>query len=158
MKILILLTLFSISIFAQDSIRTNIISHAELMVIKSSAEQISANIKPKSIVELKLSREWNSVKNAFSKNFSKSSLINYKPKEPNFIDTDLFLVLVGSAVLLGATSAYFKLESDILYEKYNGTNNQQKLDKIDRYDLYSGLALGALQINFGYLIYKFLTD
>ena len=30
------------------------------------------------------------------------------------------------------------------------------LDKIDSYDLYSGLALGALEINFGFLIYKFL--
>ena len=32
------------------------------------------------------------------------------------------------------------------------------LNKTDRYDLYSGIALGVMQLNFGFLIYKFLTD
>jgi hypothetical protein len=88
----------------------------------------------------------------------RSSIIQFKEKEPNFIDTDLFLITVGSAIVFGATAAYFKLESDSAYEEYLLTDDKKLLDRTDRYDLYSGLALGALEINFGFLIYKFLTD
>lgn len=151
--------LFTFSIIAQDS------TFVENLVCESS--QILGNnviiledVKiPKSLVELKINRSWK--RNVYANNdnlINKSAIIKYKKREPNFIDTDLFLILVGSAVALGATSAYFKLESDKYYDKYLMTNDKQQLNKVDDYDLYSGLALGALEINFGFLIYKFLTD
>lgn len=156
---IILFLIFTYSILAQDSTNMLNFSLINMSALDYNNKIIIDDSHKKSLVELKLNREWKrkSISN-LNNNFQASAIVNYKPKEPNFIDTDLFLVLVGSAVAFGATAAYFKLESDILYEKYADTNNKSKLEKIDRYDLYSGLALGALEINFGFLIYKFLTD
>jgi len=78
-------------------------------------------------------------------------------REP-FIESTLFKVLVGSALALGATAAYFKLEADKKFDKYIETRNRKYLDDTDRLDIYSGIAFGALQINFGALLYFFLTE
>lgn len=78
-------------------------------------------------------------------------------QEP-FIESTLFKVLVGSALALGATAAYFKLEADKKFDKYIETRNRKYLDDTDRLDIYSGIAFGALQINFGALLYFFLTE
>ena len=158
MRLLVFL-IFTCSIFAQDSAKVFNLSHVSSSSLVSNNELSLVTPTKKSLIELKLNREWKRKSiYGLNNNFQKSSVINYKQKEPNFLDTDLFLVVVGSAVVFGATAAYFKLESDNLYEKYGHTDNKSKLDKIERYDLYSGLALGALEINFGFLIYKFLTD
>lgn len=76
----------------------------------------------------------------------------------SFYKTNLFKILLGSAVTLGGTAAYFKLKADDEFDKYNQTKDQAYLDRTDRYDLISGIAFGALQVNFGMLIYYFLTD
>lgn len=151
--------LFTISVIAQDSLLVENLVCESSQILSSNVIKIEEVKTPKSLVELKINRSWQ--RNVNSKIYpliSKSATIKYQKREPNFIDTDLFLILVGSAVALGATSAYFKLESDKYYDKYLKTNDKQHLNKVDDYDLYSGLALGALEINFGFLIYKFLTD
>lgn len=79
-------------------------------------------------------------------------------QEKRFIETTTFKILIGSAVALGAVSAYFKIKADNNYEEYQQTLNNSYLDKTDKYDLYSGIAFGALQINFGALLYHFLKD
>lgn len=86
--------------------------------------------------------------------------LNYlgRVKQTSFSRTNLFKVLVGSAVALGATAAYFKLKADDNFDKYNSTNDKKYMDNTDRYDLISGVAFGVLQINFGVLIYYFLND
>ncbi|MCB0730702.1 MAG: hypothetical protein KDC88_06685 [Ignavibacteriae bacterium] len=121
-------------------------------------DNFTNKIKPKSISEMKLVRNWKANLDYQKENFYRTSIINIKPKKPKFIDSDLFLIIVGTSVALGATAAYFKLESDKSYEKYLDTNNKTYLNKTDKYDLYSGIALGTLEVNFGFLIYKFLTD
>lgn len=95
-------------------------------------------------------------------NGERYSLINLKyigdENGSSFFKTNLFKILLGTAVTLGGTAAYFKLKADDEYEKYNRTQDAAYLDKTDRYDLISGIAFGALQVNFGLLIYYFLTD
>lgn len=81
-----------------------------------------------------------------------------KAEEESFTSSSLFKILVGSAVALGAASAYFKLKADKEYDKYLDTRRQSHLDETNRLDLYSGIAFGALQINFGALLYFFLFD
>lgn len=76
----------------------------------------------------------------------------------DFFESDLFKILLGSAAALGATAAYFKIQADDKYNDYIRSKNPSVLDEVDRLDLYSGIALGLLQVNFGYLIYKFLSD
>lgn len=95
-------------------------------------------------------------------NGNKYSVVNLEysgPKdEASFFKTNLFKILLGSALTLGGTAAYFKLKADDEYEKYKRTNEAAYLNRTDNYDLVSGIAFGALQINFGLLIYYFLTD
>jgi hypothetical protein len=79
-------------------------------------------------------------------------------KKKPFIKSALFKVLVGSALALGATAAYLKLEADKKFDKYIETRNRNYLDETDRFDIYSGIAFAALQINFGALLYFFLTE
>lgn len=76
----------------------------------------------------------------------------------NFFTSTTFKILIGSAAVLGGISAYFKIKADKKYDDYLNTKNQSTLDEVDRLDLISGISFGLLQINFGYLIYKFLTD
>ncbi|MBN1300226.1 MAG: PEGA domain-containing protein [Melioribacteraceae bacterium] len=81
-----------------------------------------------------------------------------KNKDDSFISSGWFPVLLGTACALGAAAAYYKLEADKNFDKYYKTNNRNLLEKVDKYDMYSGVAFGLLQINFGYLAYKFLFD
>ena len=81
-----------------------------------------------------------------------------KNKTENFFSSSTFKILIGSAAVLGSVAAYFKIKADRKYDDYLQTKNRSTLDEVDRLDLYSGIAFGLLQINFGYLIYKFLTD
>jgi hypothetical protein len=81
-----------------------------------------------------------------------------KPVNKNFLNSDFFKLLVGSAIIFGGTAAYFKLKADDNFDEYNSTNIQRFLDNTRKYDLISGIAFGALQINFAALIYFFLVD
>lgn len=76
----------------------------------------------------------------------------------NFTNSPWFKVLVGTAVGFGATAAYFKLKADNRFDQYNKTKDKTFLDETDKFDLISGVALGALEINFGVLIYYFFFD
>ncbi len=81
-----------------------------------------------------------------------------KNRTESFFSSGTFKILIGSAAVLGGVAAYFKIKADRKYDDYLQTKNRSTLDEVDRLDLYSGIAFGLLQINFGYLIYKFLTD
>jgi hypothetical protein len=79
-------------------------------------------------------------------------------KGESFYETTLFKVLVGTALALGATTAYYKLEADKKFTEYQITGNPDLLEQTDRYDVISGVTFVALQINFGLIIYLFLSD
>ena len=91
-----------------------------------------------------------------SLNFKGESALN--GDKESFFEKDLFKYLVGSIVVLGGTTAYFKLKADNRFEEYQITGERALIDEIDRYDLISGITFTALQINFGILIYYFLID
>ena len=76
----------------------------------------------------------------------------------NFFEGKEFKILAGSIVVLGAVTAYFKLKADDRFSQYQDTGDQSLLDQTRRYDLISGITMGALEINFGVLIYYFLTN
>jgi len=76
----------------------------------------------------------------------------------SFFEKDLFKYLLGGIVVLGGATAYFKLKADDKFEDYQFTGDQKLLDQTRRYDLISGISFTALQINFGLLLYYFLTD
>jgi hypothetical protein len=79
-------------------------------------------------------------------------------KDESFYNTTLFKVLVGTAIALGATTAYYKLEADKKFDEYQVTGDPGLLDQTDRYDIVSGISFVALQINVGLIIYFFLSD
>ncbi|HSP88153.1 MAG TPA: PEGA domain-containing protein [Ignavibacteriaceae bacterium] len=81
-----------------------------------------------------------------------------KIKETSFYERDLFKYLLAGIVVLGGTTAYFKLKADQKFEEYEITGEQKLLDETERYDLISGITFTALQINFGALIYFFLDE
>ena len=76
----------------------------------------------------------------------------------SFYGSPKFLILVGTAVALGAVTAYYKLKADDKFDKYQITGNPDLLDETDKFDLISGITFTAMQIDFGAIIYFFLTE
>jgi len=88
----------------------------------------------------------------FNKSFTNGSSNN------SFLNSTLFKILIGTAVVIGGTSAFYKHRADENFDQYNLSGDKTYLDKTHKYDLISGIAFGALQINFGILVYYFLTE
>lgn len=78
--------------------------------------------------------------------------------QESFFKSNYFNLLLGSAALLGGVAAYLKLKADDKFDLYQSTGDLKYLDETRKYDLYSGVGFGLLQINFGILIYNLLTD
>ncbi|NWF90970.1 MAG: hypothetical protein HXY50_16105 [Ignavibacteriaceae bacterium] len=78
--------------------------------------------------------------------------------EMSFFEKDIFKILTASIIVLGGTTAYFKLKADDKFEEYEFSGNGKLLDETRKYDLISGLTFTALQINFGLLLYYFLIE
>lgn len=99
-------------------------------------------------------RQFYGVKDKINVNFHVMS----ERLKKEFPETTEFKLLIASSVLLGGIAAYFKLRADNLYDDYVSTGDNTLYEKVNRYDIYSGMAFGLLQINFGYLFYKLLTE
>lgn len=95
---------------------------------------------------------------AFGKNEPVKMKFISEPEEEQFYDTDLFKILTGSMIVLGATTAYFKLKADNKFDDYQTTGDKKLLDQTHKFDLISGITFGALQINFAAIIYFFFVD
>lgn len=86
--------------------------------------------------------------------------LNYIGKEygKSFYEKDIFKILIGGIIILGGTTAYFKLKADEEFDNYQSRGSMRSLYATRRYDLISGISFAALQVNFGVLIYYFLFD
>lgn len=56
---------------------------------------------------------------------------------------------LGLAAVGGATAVYYKFKADDRYDVYQETGDPALRPEIRRYDLYSGVALGAMQVGVG---------
>ena len=81
-----------------------------------------------------------------------------KTKKEIFYEKSIFKYLMGGIVALGAVTAYYKIKADKKFEEYQITGEPALLNKTRQYDLISGITMGAMQINFGVLIYFFLAE
>jgi hypothetical protein len=88
----------------------------------------------------------------YSMNFNGENL------EKSFIERNIFKILTAGIIVLGGTTAYFKLKADDKYEEYIFSGDPELLNDTRKYDLISGITFVALQITFGLLLYFFLTD
>jgi hypothetical protein len=95
-------------------------------------------------------------------NLDLSSVVNLESSAPaagkRFYEQSLFRYLMGGLLVLGGTTAYFKLKADENYDSYRITGEGKLLDETRKYDLISGISFAALQVNFGFLLYYFLTE
>ena len=149
---------FRDSIYLQDASSPVVIDYGAIhpMELVSSAEVFSlmnAGLeKDKSLSSLRNFRNFGS-----TYEYNAPVKLNFETsKEKRFIETLTFKLLISSAIALGAASAYFKIKADGKYDKYQRNFDRSYLDETEKYDLYSGIAFGALQINFGALLYNFL--
>ena len=149
-------------IFAQDSLNNLIFHNEDSIIISDSDTLVYQDLSFTKSDNLNSSREWsrlNLFKDNLYKQIDKNLLTNIdNEKRKSFIDSPTFKIVLGTAIIFGASAAYFKLEADNYDSRFIDTKNQKYLNKRNDYDIYSGISLGLLQINFGYLIYRFLSD
>ncbi len=79
-------------------------------------------------------------------------------KKEKFVDSNLFRILTGTAIIFGGLTAYYKIKADKLFDEYLSVRDKEKLDQTRKYDLVSGITLTAFQINFGYILLRFLME
>jgi len=81
-----------------------------------------------------------------------------QPPSKQFYGSTLFSILLGTAVVLGATTAYLKLEADNTFEEYKITGDENLIEKVNHYDSISAVTFVAMELNVGFLIYFFLSN
>ncbi|MEE9430522.1 MAG: hypothetical protein V3V16_05735 [Melioribacteraceae bacterium] len=155
MKIIIYILFITAILFcnvsAQDSLSGKYFVKTSKVYVNHSKPRITKN---------NYSREFkfNSILTKTNEVLSPSLQLGSLRKDDTFINSTWFYVLVGTAVTLGATASILKNEANNFDELYNKKGTHNNLDSRNKYDLYGGIALGALEVNVGFLIYKFLTD
>jgi len=93
----------------------------------------------------------------WGKSIPENRSINFPyEKDEKFFNSTLSKILVGSAVVLGGVSAYFKLKADKEFTNYSFDKNYES--SYNTYDTISGISFGLLQVNIGILIYYILSD
>lgn len=67
---------------------------------------------------------------------------------------------IAAMGITGAVSAYFKLEANQAYDRYQHSIDHSKIEqyynRTRKYDTYSGISFVLLQASFGWLIYEFM--
>lgn len=60
----------------------------------------------------------------------------------------------GMAVAGGALAVHFKFKADDYYDEYLETGDPALRDEVNRYDTYSYIALGGMQVGIGVLVFR----
>ena len=81
-----------------------------------------------------------------------------KKSTGSFFESTAFRLFVSGIVVLGGITAYYKIKADKRYADYQASGDGNLLTETRKYDLISGISFAALQVNFGFLIYYFLSD
>ncbi len=151
--IITILFILTLKTYAQDSLGGKF--HFE-----RTNKEVLKVVTITSKVMIKVSREFkfNSTGTKENEILSPSLQLSGLEKDENFIDSPWFKVVVGTAISFGASAAYFKNKANDSDELYKKSGNSKDLNNRNKYDTYGGIALGALELNVGFLIYKFLTD
>ena len=61
---------------------------------------------------------------------------------------------LGTAAVGGVLAVHYKFKADGLYEEYRQTGDPALRAQIERYDLYAGLSLGAMQVGVGVFVVR----
>lgn len=59
------------------------------------------------------------------------------------------LTIAGATVAAGAVAVHYKMKADRLYDRYEDTTDPELRPNIKRYDTYSAIALGGMQVGVG---------
>lgn len=96
-------------------------------------------------------------------NFKKKLNENLNLEKEKTVDRRLLYSTLVLGTLSGAVAAYFKIEADDAAKKTERAADlgdlagvQKYADRTDRYDLYSGIGFGVMQVNFIGLVYAVL--
>lgn len=65
-------------------------------------------------------------------------------------------VAVGTTVVGGLLAIHYKTKADRLYDQYAETRDRALKPDVEQFDLYSGIALGAMQVGLGVLAFRLI--
>lgn len=65
-------------------------------------------------------------------------------------------VAIGATVVGGLLAVHYKTKADRLYDEYNETRDLALKPEVEQLDLYSGVALGAMQVGLGILAFRLI--
>ena len=65
-------------------------------------------------------------------------------------------VAVGTSVVGGLLAVHYKTKADKLYDEYKESKDIGLKPDIEQFDLYSGVALGAMQVGLGVLAFRLI--
>lgn len=82
----------------------------------------------------------------------------FHKSEESFVESAWFKVMLSSAVIFGASAAYFKMKADKTYDNYLAEKKNSLLDKTNNYDTISAVSLGLLEVNIAAIVYFLLDD
>lgn len=172
-KIFVILFILNISLFAQSEEKLYYSNEDSLILLKTIPHDVYVYSNDSLIghTPLKINQNFSKLilqKDGYEQKSIELKDVPYQPvvylnyigstKQESFFNRPVFKYLLGGIFALGAATAYFKIKADKNFEDYEFSGDRKFLDKTKRYDTISGITFGVLQVNFGILIYHFLTE
>ena len=74
------------------------------------------------------------------------------PSNTNWID----YVAIGTAIAGGILAVHYRTKADNRFDDYNETRDPALKSDVKQLDLYSGVALGAMQVGLGVIAFRLI--